>query len=688
MRPTKMSMRKLKLMPGVDVEQSPSLNQSQLTASNLIRFYGGLPQNRGGWQQMTSQTFVGTASGLHGWADVKGNPYLAVGTEQRLEVFIAGMLYDITPLIHTENPAVAFSTVISTTTVTITDAAYSPNVGDWINLTTHVSVGGIVLFGFYRVTSIVDATHYTITAALPATSTVTNSGAVTQYTTLNTTGTVTVTLANHGLTTGALFDAAVSVTVATVTIFGNYSITFVSSSQFTITVSGTANASTTVSENSGNAQIEYLLPNGLSTATALSGYGIGPYGGGGYGVGGGSTLLAPNRQWSLDNFGQDLIASPTNGAIYYWQPPTVTPAVVVSGTAPIYNTAVLVMSQAQIIVALGAELSGTQQPLLVRWCDAGDFTDWTPSPANQAGSYTIPQGTRLVGGFAAGLTAYLWTDVGLYTMTYVGLPFVFSFQPLGYGCGLLGMRAHANVGALVMWVSNHGFFIMTLGGGGAVPIECPVWDILFNNWDLENTGSFTMGANTLTNEFELFFPLATTSPFYVAGSVTFGSVKYNYVEKVWDYTISPQLQRTAWEGHWNGLPGQVGNPVGADTAGLLQQHEIGFTANGAAMLWSWTTGFFDIAEGEEMVFVDWVIPDFVTTGGPAIDIIINTTVAPNAPVTSSGNLQVDPTTYWVPPFGLRGRQMQISCAGSGSNSNTFARLGALRYRVASDGRGP
>src|SRR5580692_12215024 len=116
-----MSIRKLKIAPGVNVEQSPTLNQSQLSASNLLAFYNGLPQSRGGWQQMTAQTFIGTASGLHGWADIKGNPYFAVGTEQRLAVLINGMLYDITPLTTTTNPSNSFSTTATSTTVRITD---------------------------------------------------------------------------------------------------------------------------------------------------------------------------------------------------------------------------------------------------------------------------------------------------------------------------------------------------------------------------------------------------------------------------------------------------------------------------------------------------------------------------------------------------------------------------------------
>jgi hypothetical protein len=679
-------IRKLILKPGVDVEESPTLNAAQITASNLIRFYSGLPQKRAGWAAMNTVPLIGTASGLHGWTDIVGNPYLAAGTEQRLEVLIGGELFDITPLDVTTNPVVAFTTVIGTSSVTILDASNNPSANDWINLTTHVAVGGLVLYGYYLVTGVVDATHYTIDAGENATASVAAGGAVSLYTTANTFATVTVTLAAHGLTTSDTYYAGVSTTVATVVISGLYAVTSVTdANNFVITAATNANANASVSENAGDAQIEYLLPSGYAMDTGLNGYGIGDYGADDYGVGSDAQATFPMRQWSLDNYGQDLIASPTGGAIYMWEPAAIVPASVVSGSAPIYNNAVFVMSQAQIVVALGAEVSSTQEPLLVRWSDAGDFTAWTPTATNQAGSYFISQGSKLVGGIATGLGALLWTDVGLYSMTYQGLPFVFSFRPLATGCGLIGMRAAAVVGSLVMWLSNHGFFVMPLGGGTPTPIECAVWDVMTNNWDLGQPGQFIMAPNTLANEFELFFPIASSSPYYVEGSVTRGSIKYNFVEKVWDYTISSQLQRTAWQGHWATTGGSSGNPVGSDLTGLLQQHEVGFDADGAPMIWSWTTGYFDLAEGEEMIFIDWLIPDFTSTGSPTISISLLVQGYPNQDEVTVGPFQVSPSTWAVPPFGARGRQAAIQV--SGSDLNTFNRLGALRYRFAADGRG-
>jgi hypothetical protein len=503
------------------------------------------------------------------------------------------------------------------------------------------------------------------------------AGTVPLYSTTTGSATVAVTLPSHGYVVGSIFNADVSTSVGGVTISGVYSVlTVPTANSFTIQASTAATSTATAFENNGNAQIEYLLPSGNATNTATTGYGIGDYGEGDYGLANSGQAIAPLRQWSLDHWGEDLIASPTEGGIYYWTPPNDVPAVAVSGTSPLYSNAVFVMPQVQIIVALGAEIDGTQEPLLVRWCDAGDFTDWNASATNQAGSYQVATGNTLMAGLAVGLGALLWTDVDLTAMTYQGLPFVFSFNRIATGCGIIAMRAAGIAGSFVMWLSTRGFFTYSMGGG-VTPIECPVWDFLINNIDTTQLAQTHCAVNSLFNEMAWHFPVATTSPLYNAAA-PMAYVKYNYVEQVWDYGQSAQYQRTAWCGQ-----SPIGNPVGADLNGLLQQHEVGHDANGAGMQWSWTTGDFDLAEGEEYVFSDLIIPDFVTVGNPTIQISIYSTAYPNVATSILGPFTVTPSTKFV-PFRARGRQMAIGAAGSDMGS--FNRLGALRYRFAPDGR--
>ena len=674
-----MSVRKIKLLPGVNLEQSPTLNQTQIASCNLIRFFGGLVQKLGGWLQYAAQTFVGTCRGLHGWADIQGNAYLALGTEQRLMVLEGGVIFDITPLAATDNPAVSFTTTATSASVKITDASRSPAAGDWIFLATQVSVGGIVLWGFYQIQTIISGTQYTVTAASAAPNNATNAGAVPYFTTSNGSAVVTVTLANHGLATGNTFTLSLSTTVNSLVITaGIYSVTYLTANTFQITVaSGTAGAgSPSAYMNSGNAQIQYLLPSGYAVNTAVTGYGIGDYGSGDYGLAGAGSAVAMLRQWSLDHWGQYLIASPANGGIYYWNPPTITPATTVPNS-PLYSTAVFVLPQAEIMMALGAETGGTQQPLLARWCDVADFTDWTASATNQAGSYSIPIGSALIGGLAVGLGALVWTDTDLWSVTYLGFPLVLGFNHISNADGLISQRAAAVIGNQVLWLAKQLFYAYTIGGGVQM-LECSVWDFLWNNIDQSQLAQVFAAPNSAFGEIAWHFPLLTSSPYYSA-STPMGYVKFNVGLKVWDYGCSAQYQRSAWVDRT-----AVGGPSGADLSGLLQQHEVGFDANGSAMLWNFQTGYIDLSEGEDTMFCDLIIPDGVFQNAPNLAANILGTDYPNvAPIAAVTQTIVMGTTPEI-TFNMSARQLSFGL--SGADLGTSFRLGAFRVRASFDGK--
>lgn len=673
-----MPFRTLKLKPGVDIEQSAFAGDAQLTDSNLIRFYYGLVEKLGGWRRLITDTFIGTCRGLHGWADIAGNAYLALGTEQRLSIVTNGEIIDVTPLVATDNPVVRFTTTIGTSGVTIEDGAYNPAPGDWINLKTQVSVGGLILFGYYQVTSFVDDIRYAITAAGTATSSVTSGGAVPVYTTTNGLATVSVALADHGLIANDPFTVGVRTIVGNITLVNTYIVASVTDADdFVITAGSAANASTSGAENGGLARIEYLLPTGQTVNVDGTGYGGGDYGAGDYGLDNGGDVVLHLRQWSLDHWGQDLIASPSEGAIYYVEPTAIGPAIPLSPTAPTFNLSVLVMPQVQIIVALGSEVLGSRETLLIRWCDAGNFTDWDATAFNQAGSYQIPTGSRLVGGLAVGLGVLVWTDQDLWSMTYQGLPFVFGFNRVAMGCGLSAQRAAGVAGTFVMWLGLHNFYQYSIGGG-VKPVECSVWDFYFDNFDRAQLDQINCAVNTIFNEMAWFFPIKSSSPVYDPAA-PLGYVKYNYLEGCWDKGQSSQYQRTAWMGH-----SPIGDPVGTDYNGLIQQHENGYDADGAGMDWSWQTGFFAISEAEDIIFSDLIIPDMTETiGSPTINYTILVSLYPDQAPQSIGPLVSTTGTHFI-PYRARGRQMAI--AATGSDMGTFNRLGALRVRYAPDGR--
>src|SRR6202046_1570055 len=345
-------------MPGADLQSTPTLNQAKWAVTQLVRFYNGLLQKLGGWQNNGAPPVIGTCRALTAWADLAGNAYVATGTEQRLQVLVGGSPVDITPLAATTNNAVNFSTTINTVVVQIVDT-HAPSQGDWVNLITQVSVGGLVLVGFYRVLT-AGSGHYTVNGGARAAATVTNGGAVPTFQTL-TIGqpTVKVIFANHGQTTtpASSFDVPLTVTVGGVTLSGQYVVqSVIDANTFTINAAMSATSvAGPVSLNSGNAQIEYLLPTGRAVNTANQGYGVGLYGVGFYGApnSNATPVVTPLTVWSLDHYGQDLIACPNGGPVYYWQPGQTGPAEVVPSTPPLYNNWIISVSAVQMVMALG-----------------------------------------------------------------------------------------------------------------------------------------------------------------------------------------------------------------------------------------------------------------------------------------------------------------------------------------------
>lgn len=626
-----------------------------------------MPQKYGGWSRALSTPLVGTARFILAWSDLTGIPYLAAGTEQRLEVLEFGELHDITPLRSTDNVTVNFSTVISTPTVTVHDVTNNAALGDWVNIVTTVSVGGLLLQGLYIVTAVIDADNYQIVAASNATATVNNGGAVALFTTLNTTPTVTVTLNNHGLLIGSLYTVHVSTTVATVVINGSYNVVSVAdANNFVITANSTANNSLSGSENAGQVRIEYLIPSGFASDTPVSGYGVGFYGAGLYGVGTG-TATAAMRVWFLDHFGQVLVATYNGGPIYGWTPPTIQPASVVA-TAPAVNTGLFVISPTEILVAIGSSTGMTQDPNLIRWSNAGDYTDFVATTINQAGSFRLPTGSMIVGGLFSSQQALIWTDIDVYSMTYINLPFVFGFNRLGNECGLIGPHAVGVIGGQTLWMSHLNFY--TLMSGGATALQCPVWDQVFGNLYPGQLHKITCAVNAHFNEISWYFPSAGGT-----GEVD-TYVKYNILEQVWDYG---SLTRTAWSS-----VGVTGFPMGVDENRLIQQHETGNDADGAPMVWFVESGYIDIAFGEDFAFIDQFFPDVAasTTPGAVLQVTIFTTkYADDTAVVAGPYLAPFPTDL----LSVRARGRQAAVRFGSQDLGSFIRLGNIRFRYSDDG---
>lgn len=665
----------LTLKPGVEVEKTPLYAESLWSTTGLVRFFNGLLQKLGGWLRLTGTALAGTCRGIIAWQDTTGTQYIGAGTEQRLYVVSGGTAYDITPLQHTSNLATPFTTTIGSNSVKVTDAGFTPAVGDWVNVLTQASVGGIVLYGPYPVATSLSSTEYTILAEdLAAASG--GGGLTAKFYTTNTSSTVKVELVNHGLVATTVFTVPVSLTVGGLTIFGDYLVdSVIDDDNFNIIVVGAASSTTSAFENTGNVRIEYLISSGAATAVPYNAYSIGVYGAGAYGFGSGGTTVI--RQWSLSAWGSFLISSPTNGPVYVWTPASgfvANPSTLIT-QAPAYNTQVMLVMPQQQLVALGAQdpITTYQDPLLIRWCDVGDYTVWTPSSLNQAGSFRLPRGSKIVGGIQANNQVLIFTDLGVWAMQYIGYPLVYGFNEIGVGCGLLSMRSVQVVGDKVYWASQKGMFVYA--GGSITPIPCPVWDKFFGDLNVAQADKITSSPNSSFSEAGWYYPSesATENDSHISVCTIDGSWTYDQGSDATSYV------RTAWFDQ-----SVVGPPIGVDLSGIIQQHEVSVDADGSAMTSTARTGWFKLQSGSTYISLERIIPDFILEGTNAsVSFTVYVADYPEDTPRTYGPYTVTSSTKYV-IIRARGRiaSIEINCSTLG----TFWRLGQPLIKTLMSGR--
>ncbi|MCB8880132.1 hypothetical protein ACELLULO517_07785 [Acidisoma cellulosilytica] len=684
-----MPLQQLKIRPGINTQLPPILNEGGWSQSQLIRFENGQPQAIGGWVKWWETELDSPARAIRSWADFNGTVWTAVGTDTSVYVIGDGQQLNITPIINTTNPTVDFSTVEGSTTVTILDNAVGVLNGTAVNIVTPVAVGGIVLQGLYQITML-NFDSFTITSSSSATSTVIDGGIVPSFTTMSGSLTVTVTLENHGYAAQETFGVTVPVTVGGLTLNGAYLIeSVVDDNTFTISAVSAATSSATALMNGGNARFVYYNAN-QSTYVSY-GYGIGGYGLGGYGEG--SIYVPPAVTqvplWTFDTWGETLILCQGGGPIFTWTPESgQTQAQLIAGAPPI-NGGIFVAMPELTLVAWGSSTSGIQEPLLVQWSTIGDYTNWIPTVENQAGSQTIPSGSRVVGAIQGPQQALIFTDVDVYSMNYLGgsgeASLAWGFIKLADHCGLIATRAVCVLDETVFWIAGpsglqdsqgpSGGRFMVYNGGVTEPLPCTVYDTIFQDLDWANSEKIVAASNALFHEVSWFYPSLS------GGSGECDSyVKFNKKESTWDFG---KLPRCGWQDY-----SAAGNPIGGGSDGYLYAHEVGITADGADLNWSVASGAVMIAEGDMMMFVDWLLPEFYwgIRGTPTTVSPVTLTISGYrfsndvAPVTQSSMTFTQSGSGFSNPR-VRGRNLSFTFGGPG-----FARLGSIRYRAAPDGK--
>ena len=695
----------LRLIPGVDVIKTPTLNEAALSSTNLVRFMPdrnnlGLVQKLGGWVAYFNSAYSSAIRALKGWADLNAVNHLAVGAQSSLNVLTGNNSINITPQTSVTNTAPNFSTTSGSTIVTVVDSNITASVLDYVNYVTPVSVGGVVLTGSYQLQTAA-GTQYTIIAASPATATVTSGGASYTFATVNGTSTVTTVLNNHGYSVGSQFYVGVSTTVGGLTLFGLYIVaSVVDANTFTFSAQNTATSTAgPTAINSGNINSNFYIA--IGPQPTGSGFGVGGYGTGGFGLGTtqpsvpGTSITATD--WSLDNFGQNLIANPTGGAIYYWSPSgALQNAQIVGNQAPLVNDGCFVAMPQRQVVAWGSSFTLQPDPLLIRWSDVGDSSTWIGTATNQAGSYRIPQGSKIVTCLQGPQQGLIWTDLDLWAMQYIGAPLVYGFNKIGSNCGAISRKCVGQLGNSIYWMSQKQFFVNA--GNGPQPLPCPVWDVIFQNLKQGNDGNgipytqhIRCAPNSQFNEIMWFYPSAN------GNGENDSYVKYNTVLNQWDFG---SLGRSAWIDQ-----SVLGPPIGAGTDNYLYQHEIGNDAavgnTTTAMPSSMQTGFFSIAEGDQIMFVDQIWPDmkwgtYSGNQNATVYVTLYWTNYPGDATVTTGSYSGSPSnSVFSATFPMTQATEYISCRIrarliavniSSQDVGTFWRLGGIRYRSAPDGK--
>lgn len=669
------------LRPGVNVEMTPSLNEAGISQSQLVRFKQNLIEKVGGWQSLFGTAIGSTVRDVHPWGDLQSIKFLGLGATQSLTVYNSnnGALKDITPQTETRNFTPDFSVSSGTNLVKIIDAGSSVSTYQTVFFNTQVAVGTLLLQGAYKVNTVLGSSAYTILATANSCTTVASSGILPTFTTGANSAVVTVELPNNGYQSivglDEQFIAATS--VAGITIQGPYEISsVVDSTDFTITLTFQASAAATSTMNAGQAQLVYYRTQG--PVPFGSGFGYGGFGTGGFGTGvtvtGGSTgTPITATDWTMDNWGGVLLACPSSGPIYTWSNESAFNTAAVIPQAPFFNGGIFVSMPQQILVAWqSTQSTGVHDPLIVRWCDAEDFTNWTVSNQTSAGSFHIPTGSRIVGGMQGPTQGIISTDVDVWVMQYVGGSIIFNFNRVGSGCGWVGPHAAGVLGGNIFWCGGNNFFM--LNANGVQDIPCPVWDFFFQNLNKAQAAKVQCAPNSLFNEISWYFPStnATECDSYV---------KLNTSDGAWDYGT---LDRTAWTD-----ASLLGNPIGSDHQGFVWQHELTMDAGGTPMAPSFRSGYWRIQEGNDLAFVDLIIPDM------KFGLYSNTTTSATLQITffAVDFLGDTPRTYGPYLFTntteyintrIRGRflAVQITSADSGS----FWRLGRINYRWQPAGR--
>jgi len=697
-----MPLQKIQLKPGVVRENTRYSNEGGYYESDNVRFRQGTPEKIGGWVRISTSTFLGVCRSLWNWVTFSYQNLIGVGTHLKFYILNGGTYYDITPTQTVHTLTGPFATVNLSTTVTVTDATSTYINADFVTFTGATAVGGITISGEYQLTYLTPTT-YTITAASAATSTASGGGTVYAVYQVNTGPAYAVPLVGWGAGpwgSGTWGNGATSSDAMRIwnqfnfgedLIYGprggplyywDATIGYLAPT-VTMTIANPCVVTSTtvlpdltaiVFETSG------ALPTGLlvgttyytryvsSTTFNLS---LTPTG---------ALIISSVSQSGTHKISQrGVLVSQLNGA----------------SSVPLTQIFFLVSDASRFVLCFGTNDIGatTVNPLLIRWSDQESVVEWSPAITNQAGSITLSHGSTIVTAIQSKQEIVVFTDAALYSLQYLGPPYVWGSQLLADNTSICGPNAVALAAGIIYWMGVDKFYKYD---GRLQTLNCDLLRYVYNDIDRGQFDQVYASTNEGFNEVWWFYPSdgSTTNDSYVV---------FNYVENVWYYGT---MARTAWLDS-----GLQDYPVAATYNSNLVQHELGVddvtTGTAVAITAFITSSQFDIGDGHNFAFVWRMLPDLTFNGStdgttPSLTMQLlplqNSGSGYNSPksvggtsssaegtVAATQTYPIDLDTY-NGQLNIRVRARQMSMKISSNTIGTQWQMGAPRIDIRPDGR--
>jgi hypothetical protein len=686
-----MPLSKILFKPGINRENTRYTTEGGWYDGDKVRFRQGNPEKIGGWQRISSATFLGLCRSLWNWVTLANLNLVGVGTNLKFYIESGGGYNDITPIRSTvvlNNPF----TGNGTTTVLVTDVAHGAVTNDFVTFSGATGTYASTFNAEFQIT-VIDDDSYNITTPIVIAAGTYGGSTVTAAYQVNTGPATQVPLIGWGAGGWGFggWGAGVSSSIGLQLwnqrnygedlIFGPrggglyyWDATAGTSSRgvllrnlggtCTITIANPAVVTSTVLYTEGAAVV-------FSTTGALPG-----------GITAGTTYFAFNNVGLtfqlIDAAGNVVVTTGTQSGTQ-----SITP-----NDIPLMQNYFTVSDTSRFILAFGVNDYGSsvQDPMLIRWSNQDDPFNWTPDATNQAGSIRLSNGSEIITALQTRQEILVWTDAALYSLQYLGPPNVWQTQLLGDNISIMSPNAVALASGVTYWMGTDKFYAYD---GRVQTLNCDVRRYVFSDFNQAQAAQVFAGTNEGFNEVWWFYCSANST-------VVNRYVVFNYLEKIWYYGT---MGRTAW------LDSGIRDfPLAATYTRNLVDHESGINDNETGttlpIAANISSSEFDIGDGHNFGFVWRVLPDltFETSSNspaaqpPTVTMTLYGLSNSGSGVTSSAGAPVAKgATYVITEeftgqiyTRIRGRQMIFKIESN--QINTTWQIGAPRIDIRPDGR--